>query len=482
MSIFSLPKSKKWFLIQGVLLLALVACGPSISVPGSSPFLLITPASEPTFTATPFLPLTPTPRLSLSQFPLPSSTPIPTTAVPSPTVTILPTLDPSWRPTPIPPPLDQYESIRFLLLGSDRRPGGSFRTDTLIVASFWPRQRQVSLLSIPRDLWVSIPSWGMQRVNTAYQHGEIVGYPGGGAGLLKDTLRENLGIEVDHVAMVEFDGFKRIIDTLGGIDVPVACAYTDWRLISPELDPNNENNWWLYTVGPGYVHMDGDLALWYARSRKRSSDFDRGRRQQEVLRAIYARLLQADTLTRLPELYRQVSGMVTTDLSLNDLLQLSFYAPSLSNARVRSYYIRPPYVTPTIGDGGAYLLLPNSPLLNELLDEALNPAADLPQREALIVRVENGTPWESWEMLAASRLNYAGFQTQLAPAERRDVLTTLLIDLTPQQDAQARQILLQALGLDPSRVLSQPSESSPIAYRLILGRDYQPCFDPQNLP
>ncbi len=411
----------------------------------------------------------------------PTQTSIPSPVPPSPTATILPTLDPSWRPTPI-APLDQYESIRFLLLGSDRRPGRSFRTDTIIVLSFWPSKRQVSMLSIPRDLWVSIPGWGMQRINTAYQHGELNGYPGGGAGLMKATLRENLGIEVDHVAMVEFDGFKRIIDTLGGIEVPVACAYTDWRLLAPDLDPENEQNWWLYTVGPGYVHMDGDLALWYARSRKRSSDFDRGRRQQEILRALYARLVQPDTLTRLPELYRQLSGMITTDLHLADLLQLSFYAPQLNNARIRSYYIRPPYVTPTIGEGGAYLLVPNSPLLNELLNQALNPVADdLLQRETIVVQVENGTPWEGWEMLAAARLNYAGFQTQIAPAERRDVLTTLLIDQRKEQDPASRDLLLRVLGLDPSRLLSQPGDSQ-VSYRLILGRDYQPCFQPTGLP
>ncbi|KXK16108.1 MAG: cell envelope-related transcriptional attenuator [Chloroflexi bacterium OLB14] len=148
-----------------------------------------------------------------------------------------------------------------MLIGSDRRPTGtSHRTDTLLIAVVWYKEGQVSLISIPRDLWINIPSVGMQRINTAYQSGESNGYPGGGYGLLKDTIFQNLGIRIDHVAMVEFDGFRRIVDTLGGIEIPVACAYTDWRLIDPSYDPNNENNWWLYTVGPGQVYMDGDLA------------------------------------------------------------------------------------------------------------------------------------------------------------------------------------------------------------------------------
>ncbi len=461
------------------MLIACLPITPSAPLPKSSPLPVVLPVKP---TLTPFLPSSPTlpPTLVFVAPRSPTPTSTPSVVPPSPTATLLPTLDPSWRPTPI-APLDSYESIRFLLLGSDRRPGGSFRTDTIIVLTFWPSRHQVSMLSIPRDLWVAIPGWGMQRINTAYQHGELNGYPGGGAALIKDTLKENLGIQVDHVAMVEFDGFKRIVDTLGGIEVPVACAYTDWRLIAPDLDPEDEKNWWLYTVGPGYVHMDGDLALWYARSRKRSSDFDRGRRQQEILRALYARLLQPDILTRLPQLYRQLSGMIVTDLGLNDLLQMSFYAPQLNNARIRSYYVRPPYVTPTIGEGGAYLLVPNPPLLSELLQEALNPAADFARREAVVVQVENGTPWDGWEMLAAWRLNYAGFQAQIAPAQRRDVLTTLLIEQRKDADATSRALLLRVLGLDSSHFLSQPGDSK-IAYRLILGRDYQPCFQPSELP
>ena len=134
-------------------------------------------------------------------------------------------------------PLDSQETVNFLLIGSDRRPGGSFRTDTLVIAMLRPKEGQVSLISIPRDLWVYIPDYGNQRINTAYQQGELSGYPGGGPGLLEATVLYNLGIQIDHTAMVEFNGFQHIIDTLGGIDVPVACPYTDWRLDRPQLRP-----------------------------------------------------------------------------------------------------------------------------------------------------------------------------------------------------------------------------------------------------
>ncbi len=119
--------------------------------------------------------------------------------------------------------------------------------------------------------------------------------------------------------------------------------------------------------------MDGDLALWYARSRQKSNDFDRGRRQQEVLRSLFNQALQGGTLSRLPQLYNDLKDTVDTDLGLVDLLQLSLYAPKLTSGDIRSYYIRPPYVSSWITEGGAYVLLPNEEALNQMLTQALSP-------------------------------------------------------------------------------------------------------------
>ena len=375
----------------------------------------------------------------------------------------------------------EQETTNFLLIGSDKRTGSSFRTDTLVIVILRPKEEQVTLISIPRDLWVYIPTLGMQRVNTAYQHGELYNYPGGGPGLLKDTIQYNLGIRIDHTAMVEFDGFRRIVNTLGGIDVPVACAYTDWRLIDPSFDPYNENNWALYTVGAGVVHMDGDLALWYARSRMKSNDFDRGRRQQEVLRTTYARALQADILTKISQLYADLSNAVTTDLNLPNLLQLAVLAPRMTNARIRSYYIRPPLVSSWITPLGAYVLLPNGTLLQQMIQEALIPSPRLAERERAIIEVQNGTPFEGWDALAAARLNYAGYEARLAPADRRDYGYSILVDLTTTQDANQSSNILSVLGLYSGSLIPMPDPNSTAGYRVILGYDYQPCFNPENL-
>ena len=485
----------------------LAACG-TFAAPsqppgtGALPFVLISPAANASPTATAFLPpaagqATPTSLYYASVATLEASFPTATASPtaeppiePSPTVDLAqlfptaaappPPSEAGIAPAPL-PALTDTDTLNFLLIGSDRRPGSSFRTDTMVIVIFWPKDGQVSMISIPRDLWIYIPTVGMQRINTAYQSGEVTGYPGGGPALLRDTIAYNLGIRIDHMAMVEFDGFRRIVDTLGGVDVPVACPYTDWRLIDPSYDPYNEANWSLYTVPSGLDHMDGDLALWYARSRLKSNDFDRGRRQQEVLRAILARALSTDALARIPELYSAFTGTITTDMGLPDLVKLGLYAPRLPTASIRSYYIRPPYVSDWITPGGAQVLLPNQAALEQMLAQASSLSNVTVARQSLTVEVENGTQNEGWDTLATNRLNYAGYNTRMSQADRRDYTDSVLVDFTTTQDEAVRSALLSGLGLRSATVLSSPDPSSPVQYRLVLGYDYQPCFKPQDL-
>jgi LCP family protein required for cell wall assembly len=351
----------------------------------------------------------------------------------------------------------------------------------MVIVILWPREAQASMISIPRDLWVYIPSVGMQRINTAYQSGELYGYTGGGPGLLRDTIAYNLGIRIDHTAMVEFDGFRRIVDTLGGVDVPVACPYTDWRLIDPSYDPYNENNWALYTVESGVAHMDGDLALWYARSRMRSSDFDRGRRQQEVLRALFGQALRTDSLTRIPQLYTHLSETIMTDLGLGDILKLALYAPSLTNASIRSYYIRPPYVSAWMTPAGASVQLPNEAELEQMLIQATTLSSTAIERHEVAVEIQNGTGVPGLDGLAANRLNYAGYATHLSAADSTDYAASVVIDATVGQDPSQRDALLSILDLPSSAVISGPDANAGWDYRVVLGYDYETCFKPEDL-
>ena len=483
-------------LLAGLLLAGCASLAPvPVNAQPALPFVLVTTAPDASQTPTPFQPIPWTPTGTLTGSDQPTTDPAtPTATLPSITQTELPTIDPNFLINTLAPlaTIDAagsgsqilnngQETVNFLLIGSDRRPGGSFRTDTMVIAILRPNEGQVSLISIPRDLWVYIPEWENQRINTAYQHGVSVGYPGGGPGLLKDTILYNLGIRIDHTAMVEFDGFSRIVDTLGGVDMPVSCAYTDWRLIDPSYNPLIEANWHLYTVEPGLIHMDGDLALWYARSRQKSSDFDRGRRQQEVLRALFTQALQAGTLARIPELYNTLKDSVETDLGLGDLLQLALYAPKMTNADIRSYYIRPPLVSAWITDAGAYVLLPNEEALQQMLTEALSPSTQTVQRQTIVIDVMNGTSIAGYEQLATSRLNYAGYETHVIPSDRQDYAYSVLLDKTTAQDRAQSDPILNVMGLLPGSLIPSSDPNSTAHYLLILGYNYEPCFSPEKL-
>ena len=472
-------------LIIAFLALLIAACTPQAPDPtqqGYSPYYLVSVPANATATPTPFRPAAAQQAGDQQAQVTPTLPAVQASATPFP----IPTTDSQIQPTPaiVTTPqqvIDAPDTVTFLLLGSDSRSGASFRTDTILIAIVRPHDGQVSLISIPRDLWVNIPTVGMQRINTAYEFGESGGYSGGGPGLLKDTILFNLGLQIDHAALVDFDGFRRIVNTLGGVDVPVSCPYTDWRLINPTLDPENADNWQLYTAGPGLIHMDGDLALWYARSRKKSNDFDRGRRQQEVIRALYAQALNSNSIARIPELYGDLSNTLTTDLGLGDILSLSPLATHLTNADIRSYYISGNLVTSWVTPGGADVLLPNTDQIQAMLKEALAPSAQQQQRNALKVEIQNGSANDGADALAAQRLNYAGYATSMHAADNRQHAQTLLYDLTPGQDRTSSSSLLAVLGLTDSALVSAPSSNSQSAYVLMVGNDYQPCFDPHGL-
>jgi LCP family protein required for cell wall assembly len=478
---------KVWLVlcILSALLINISSCNFPLSTPTVTPVQdLVHNRGSPTWT--PLLPseptaITPSPAVLTSTPPSPSQTPTfsfgtwppPYFGNPGPAqVTAIPPAFPS---------LSGKETVNFLLVGSDRR-ALSFRTDTLVVVSFRPRDQSVSLISIPRDLYVYIPGWKMQRINTAYQQGELTGYPGGGAQLLKDTVAYNLGIHIDHIAMVEFNGFRQIVDTLGGIDVPLVCAFTDWHIIDPNKSDQIEDNWALFTLGPGVVHMDGDLALWYTRSRMRSSDFDRGRRQQEVLRAIFNQGIRLNVIPKLPELYSQLSQNFITDLSLDNLLELAPLAYNLSLPHIRSYYINKSYVQGWRTPSGAAVLLPKHNAILQLVAEAMAPPDEKETTNwNTTVEIWNSTKTQYLDALAAERLHYSGFETTLSPAEQQENEQTFLYDFTPDQDPHRSAKLLYSLGIPPTNLISSPNPNSPSAYRLILGTDFNPCFDPALL-
>ena len=255
---------------------------------------------------------------------------------------------------PIPPPVGRLPQpdgqVNILLLGSDQIPGDyGYRTDSILLLTLNTKENTASITSFPRDLYVYIPGWTMQRINTAHAYG--------GFDAIAMTFEYNFGVRPDHYAMINFWSFVQVIDRLGGIDVPVETPMP-------------------YDCGSiptGVVHMYGEMALCYVRERITSSDFDRAHRQQDVLQAIFKRLLSLNAIARAPELYSIYSQNVTTDLTFSDIAPLLPLAAKLSDtSRIRRYYIGREHVTEWINYSGMYVLIPNRDAVLSVMRQALN--------------------------------------------------------------------------------------------------------------
>lgn len=245
--------------------------------------------------------------------------------------------------------------INILIMGSDQRPtGGGFRTDVMELLTINTVDKTVSVTSFPRDLYVYHPGWYITRINAGMQRG--------GFEMIANTFAYNFGVKPDYFVLVDFDGFVRMIDALGGVDVQVASPLWDER-----EGPGD------FSVPAGLVHMDGDTALWYARSRGTSSDFDRGRRHQELIAAIARRLLSLNAITRAPELYSQYQRMVTTNLGLADILPLLPLAVTIQDTQAISRYsIGRDDVTPMRNSIGSYVLILNQERVRRIMLQALS--------------------------------------------------------------------------------------------------------------
>jgi LCP family protein required for cell wall assembly len=197
------------------------------------------------------------------------------------------------------------------VLGTDKRAelgSEAARSDTLILLSVDPKWKTAGILSIPRDLQVTVPGYGLQKINAAYFFGEYNKIPGGGPALAVPTVSKFFNVPIDYYVSVNFAGFQKIVDEVGGIDVYVPETIDD-----PEY-PGPYNSYIHVHFDAGCTHMDGEEALEYARTRHADSDFGRARRQQQVIRAVRDKALELNMLPRYPELLSQLGDSVETNI------------------------------------------------------------------------------------------------------------------------------------------------------------------------
>lgn len=428
-----------------------------------------TPTPSPSATQTPTLIPTPTPTPTPY---LVTPSPFPTPAVAVIVRTVFSSSLAIPIPTPVPPVPVSSDAINIVVLGSDRRPNWSeWHTDAIHVVSVQTSRPAVSVISIPRDLYVYIPGFWMSRINFADYYGEAYEYPGGGMALLRDALLYNLGIRADRFVRTDFDGLIGIVDTLGGIDLPVHCQVSDhWPY------PDENGQYPILTLEPGVHHLDGETALWYARSRLTTSVFSRERRQQQVLQAIWRKARSTGVLLRIPALWEQANRMVTTDLTLSEILNLAQIALRLEEQNVRFYNIGLNMVTPWTTPFGGHVFLPRWDQIEPVLAEAMAPVPEARlSRVFSQVEVWNGTPNPDWDLLAVDRLIRAGFPATVGTPDRRDYAHTSLIVFREHAKGTGVEVLQETFNIPDDRVTYQPDPNATVGFRLILGADYQTC-------
>lgn len=366
--------------------------------------------------------------------------------------------------------------VNFLLLGSDTaRTVDAGRTDVMLVLSVNRTSGTVSMLSIPRDLYVYIPGWQMQRINTAFGHGEHDGE--GGAKLLEDTIKYNLGLSIDHFARVDFNGFKQIVDDVGGLELSVDCTIQDWRLKQPDLDQTVEDNWEWFTMPVGVHQFDGNLALWYVRSRHTSSDFDRGRRQQAVLRALWGRIRTLGLTDQIAEIWPQVTEIVTTDLTAQNLIDLAPLALSLDSSHIASYTFRQNLeVNGWTSPEGSSVLLPIRDAIAALIQRFLTPpTASQIAQESPTIEIVNGSGVRDFSRVAADRLAVEGFMPVIADQPAPVQTYTMIYDFTSSTKGTTLDTLKSVLRISDAGVVVQPDANRKTDFRVVIGSAYRSC-------
>ena len=284
----------------------------------------------------------------------------------------------------------------FLILGIDKRndvpytyigPAGKqehngFLSDTVIVASVDLDTKKTSLVSIPRDTWVAIPAWSgfpasEGKINSAYSLGDTYGYPGGGLSLAEKVVTKHIGTPIHYGIRIDFKGFRKAIDTLGGVDIMVDTAFDDYLYpLEGKENASCFDNYYSCRYehihfDKGVTHMDGTTALKYARSRSgtngEGSDFARAHRQQKVIQAFFKKALSAKNLLdpfKLNNLFHDFGETIETDFDLASAPPLVNLAKQVEFNNLKTMVLDPSsglmYTPDSNLYGGAYVIIPKN--------------------------------------------------------------------------------------------------------------------------
>ncbi|MGI8423241.1 MAG: LCP family protein [Chloroflexota bacterium] len=279
-------------------------------------------------------------------------------------ITSAPRLERSAREAP-----EGTSRVTVLLLGLDQRDGESAppRSDTIIVATLDPASKSAGMISLPRDLWVTVPGYGNERINAAFELGEKQ-KKGGGAELARKTVEELLGVPVHRYALIGFTGFRKLVDQVGGVMVDVE------RPIKDNEYPDANYSLRRIFIQPGLQRLDGESALWFVRTRHSDSDFGRARRQQQFLMGLRRQALQLNLLPKAPAILAALSDTIKTDLRPTEIVALARMAKELESGAVVSRVVDEAMTSHWVTPAGAQVEVPDKAAVKKVVDEVFRQA------------------------------------------------------------------------------------------------------------
>jgi LCP family protein required for cell wall assembly len=387
---------------------------------------------------------------------------------------------------------EEEDRINVLLLGMGGvEHEGPYLTDTIMIASFKPSTDQVALISVPRDLLVPIPGYGWRKINNANALGEV-NNPGLGGELSKKIISQVFNIPIHYYVRIDFTGFKKIIDDLGGITIDVENTLDDKNYPVPgkETATTSERYEHLY-IESGRHHMDGDLALKYVRSRQargiEGSDFARSKRQQQILMAVKDKGLSFSTLVnpyKISKLMDTLSQHLATNVKVWEIIRFFNLGKDVEEENIiRRVFNDDPdgLLYSTLTENGAFVLQPKAGDFSELQVVAhniFNPelAAKIQPKR---IEIQNGTKISGLAYRTSQYLQSLGYQViKISNAPTQDYQKTVIYNLMAESENKLADNLTQLLEAElalivPNWILSTttPQVSPHADVLIILGQD-----------
>ena len=379
---------------------------------------------------------------------------------------------------PTPDPWDGVSRVNVLIMGLDYRDweaGETPRTDTMIVLTLDPLNKTAGMVSIPRDLWVSIPGFEHGKINTAYYLGEAYNLPGGGAGLAAHTVEEFLGVPIQYYAQIDFQAFIDFIDHIEGV-----------RLTFEEpMVLDRRGKWNTVTIEPGVITLPGEYALAYVRARKtEGGDFDRSQRQQILMLAVRDRILEFDMMPKLvaraPEIYNDLSAGINTNMGLNEAIRLGWSVLEVDRDEIGQYVISNEYVTLGKSPDGLDILKPIPDKIRLLRDEAFGNGAALGPvgaedilegviEEGARVAVWNGSYQDGMAAKTAAWLREKGFNVVEESSTEYTVTSSIYVY---QGKPYALRWLSETMGVPSVNIYMQNEVNPNVDLVVVLGDDW----------